>query len=85
MEVAKYETKHVPKLIVREVEVPEVVELDVRIPTFQVAVTLLLGKFEQFSVEGKVAVSVVLALTLFLLRISLFALVITRETVLLAN
>jgi hypothetical protein len=72
-------------LMVREVEVPEVVELEVRIPTFQVAVTLPVGKFEQFSVEGKVALIVVVALTLFLLRISLFVLVITRETVLLAN
>ena len=72
-------------MMVREVEVPEVVELEVRIPTFQVAVTLPVGKFGQFSVEGKVALIVVVALTLFLLRISLFMLVITRETVLLAN
>jgi hypothetical protein len=71
--------------MVREVEVPEVVELEVRIPTFQVAVTVPVGKFVQFSVEGKVALIVVVALTLFLLRISLFALLITRETVLLAN
>jgi hypothetical protein len=71
--------------MVREVEVPEVVEPEVRIPTFQVTVTVPVRKFEQFSVEGKVAVRVVVALTLFLLRISLFVLVITRETVLLAS
>ena len=74
-----------PRLMVREVEVPEVVELEVRMPTFHVAVTLPLRKLEQFSVEGRVAVIIVLALTLFLLRIGLLALVMTRDTELLAN
>ena len=64
---------------------PDVYELDVRIPTFQVTLTDDVGKLLQEKAVGKVVVMVVTALELFLPRMALFGLLTTKEIELLAN
>jgi hypothetical protein len=77
--------KQVPKFIVRWVVLPDVDELDVKTPTFQVMLTDLVGKLLQEKADGNVAVIVVTALKLFLLRMALLGLLTTREIELLTN
>lgn len=77
--------KQVPKLMVRVVVLPDVEVLAVRIPTFHVTLTNPVGKLLQEKTDGNVAVIVVAALELFLPRIALWELLITREIELLAS
>lgn len=77
--------KQVPKLIVRCVVLPDVDELDVKMPTFQVMLTDPVGKLLQEKAVGKVAEIMVTALKLFLLRMALLGLLTTKEIELLAN
>lgn len=67
------------------VVVPDVNELEVEMPTFQVVLLDPFVKLLHERVEGKVIVTVVEALTLFLLRMSRLALEIENGIVLLIS
>lgn len=77
--------KQVPKFIVRWVVLPDVDELDVKMPTFQVTLTDPVGKLLQEKAVGNVAETIVTALKLFLLRMALLGLLTTKEIELLTN